>query len=526
LPTTNLTDNPSHKPLTQAKLVKLLSFSFLCGVLLCAAFAPMYAWFLAIFMPAIIFKIWQRLPIKWIFLSGFLFGAGFYTAGTSWVYQSIAHFSDASVIASLSLTILFIIYFSLYFGLLALILKRFFELKSNWQILVVFPALWVLMEYCIGHFLTGFPWLLIGYSQVTSPLHVFAPFVGVYGMSYITVFMASILAVLTQQGKTKSYLGTWALLATIVLLSVWAKHIHWTQSTGSSQKVSLVQAQLQPAVKWLPSTLTHIESTYLTMSAKHWQDSDLIIWPESALPIMPQDIQPWLQKIQTRLNHDHNNLITGIITTNEKNQYFNTAMLLSVNQKPQFVNKRHLVPFGEYFPLRSLLGRIYKDFEIPMSDLSAGKMKQPLLTYGSWRIAPYVCFEIAYPDEIIKTMHQANLLLVISDDSWFGHSLASYQHLGITQMRALETGRYVLLANDTGPSAVIKPDGSIAEHTDADSKTVLTSSVSQMTGTTPFMRWGSWPVVAWCVLMVLVSIGIRLHLNHQKRQLTDHSRKI
>jgi len=510
---TTTTKEKKETPLSLSKLIRLQSFSFMCGVLTCFAFAPMHAWFMSILMPALVFKIWQYIPSKWVPLSGFLYGIGLYGAGTSWVYQSIVHFSNASIFASLSLTLLFIIYFSLFYGVMAFMLKRYFDIKSNLQILLIWPAIWVLMEWCIGHFVTGFPWLLIGYTQITSPLHSFASIVGVYGMSYITIFMAAILVILTQQSKLKSYWATWALLAVIVLLSLWAKHQHWTHPNKVTQQVSLVQAELPPTQKWLPSTLPHIESTYLNLSSHNWLKSNLIIWPESALPVLPEYIHPWLQSIQTTIQKDQSHLITGIITRNNKDQYFNTAMLLAPNQHPQLMKKRHLVPFGEYFPFRHLLGKLYKDFQIPMSDLSPGPKHQHLLTYGSWKIAPYICYEIAYPDEVIDTMKDANLLLVISDDSWFGHSFASFQHLGIAQMRAIETGHYVIFANDTGPSAIITPNGSLLKETKANEQTVLTGSVMQMTGKTPFMVWGSWPVLIWCLVIVA---GVFVYLKRKK----------
>jgi apolipoprotein N-acyltransferase len=487
-------------------VIRLLSFSLLCGVLLCCGFAPVNAWFAAIFMPAIVFKIWQRLPSRWVFFSGFLFGAGLYLAGLSWIYQSIAHFSQASTLASLSLTLLFIIYFALYYGFLALGVRYVINSKSNWQILLVWPSLWVLMEWCFGHLFTGLPWLLIGYTQITSPLHVFAPIVGVYGLSFITIFMAAILVILTKQSELKKYYKTWGILAIVVLLSLMAKHVTWTKALPITQTVSLVQPQLEPTLKWLPSTLPSIESTYLSLTKLYWQTSDLIIWPEGALPVVPDAIKPWLTSLQEKINQNHTHLITGIITSDQANHYYNSALLLSPHASPQEFRKIHLVPFGEYFPFKSIFGFLYRDFQVPMSDLSEGEPNQNLLTYDTWRIAPSICYEIAFPDAMMRTMQDANLLVVISDDSWFGHELASFQHLAIAQMRALETGRYLIFADDTGPSAIIRPDGTLEKSTEQKSIVVLTGTVGQMTGITPFMRFGSWPVILLSIATLLLAI--------------------
>jgi apolipoprotein N-acyltransferase len=487
-------------------VIRLLSFSLLCGVLLCCGFAPVNAWFAAIFMPAIIFKIWQRLPTAWVFLSGFLFGAGLYLAGTSWVFQSFYHFSQASILVSCGIIATLITYFSVFYGLLALGVRYSIKKQFSWQILLVFPSLWVLMEWCIGHLFTGCPWLLIGYTQITSPLHVFAPIVGVYGLSFITIFMSAILVILTQQSELKKYYITWLILAMLVLLSLIAKHMTWTKALPISQTISIVQPQLDPTIKWLPSTLQNIESTYQNLTAPYWKNSDLIIWPESALPVFPEDITQWLANIQEKINKDHTHLITGITTSDQQNHYFNSAMLLSPYATPQLYRKRHLLPFGEYFPFRSSLDFVYHYLNVPMSDFTQGEGNQPLLAYGSWRIATSVCFEIIFPDEIINTMKDANLLVVISDDSWFGHTLASFQHLGIAQMRALETGRYLIFSNDTGPSAIIRPDGTLEKSTEQQSIAVLTGTVSQMTGITPFMRFGSWPVIGLSIAILLLAV--------------------
>ncbi len=475
-------------------------------MLLCLGFAPFYAWFIAIFMPAIVFKIWYRLPRHWVFLSGFLFGAGLYGAGVSWVYQSIAHFSQASTFVSFALSSLFIMYFSLYYGLLAVFVRYLIPLHSNWQILLVWPSLWVLMEYAFGHILTGFPWLLVGYTQVNSPLHVFAPWVGVYGLSFITIVMSAILVILTQQSELKKYYKTWVILVMLVLMSLIANHPTWTKPLPISQTISIIQPQLEPTLKWLPTTLPHIESTYQNLTAPYWKHSNLIIWPESALPVLPEDMKPWLASIQANININQTQLLTGIITSDSANHYFNSAMLLSPHAPPQFFRKRHLVPFGEYFPLKSVLGFVYRDLHVPMSDLSSGEMSQNLLTYGTWRIAPSICFEIIFPDELIKTMQNANLLVVISDDSWFGKGLASFQHLAMAKMRALETGRYIIFANDTGPSGIIQPDGTLQGSTNQASVAVLTGTVSQMIGMTPFMRFGSWPVLILSMASLLLCL--------------------
>ena len=191
-------------------------------------------------------------------------------------------------------------------------------------------------------------------------------------------------------------------------------------------------------------------------------------------------------------------------------------MLLAAKQQPQIYNKRHLVPFGEYFPFQKAFSWFYKQLHMPMSSLSAGKYSQPLLSYGSWKIAPYICYEIAYPEEVMQTMGDANLLLVISDDSWFGKGLASLQHLGIAQMRALETGRYVLFSNNSGPSALITPNGKIMAESRLHTQATVTASVEAIDGKTPFMRMGNWFILVWSLLALIASLILKIAQKRKK----------
>ena len=205
-------------------------------------------------------------------------------------------------------------------------MRKYFDTQSNLQVLCAFPALWMLTEWLIGHLFTGFPWLVIGYTQLTTPLHVFAPIVGVYGLSYLTILFAAILVVLTRRGPAKVYWSSWGLLAVIVLLSLWAKHHQWTHTTKHKQSVALVQANIEPTIKWQPQTLTHIQKTYLDLTKALWAKNNLIIWPESALPITPSFISQWLAQLQHTVTSSHTHLITGIITRNAQGDYFNSAI--------------------------------------------------------------------------------------------------------------------------------------------------------------------------------------------------------
>lgn len=482
-------------------MILRLFFALISGALLPLAFAPFNIYSLAFILPAILLFIFLQSNCKQAFFLGWIFGFGFFGTGTSWVYISIHQFGNTSAFLAGFITILLTLFLALYFATLGFIFKRFFSKKSTAiQCLLAFPALWVLWEYCRCEFFGGFPWLLLGYSQLTTPLHGFAPFFGIIGLSLFTAMIAGALVVLATKQKFSIKLICFIFIfGCIGLGHIFSKYT-WTKPFGKPIQVSLIQGNISQEIKWDANYAKQNILTYQKLTLKNWA-SQLIIWPEGAFPVTAQDATTFINALNDAAKQHHSNIIFGVPIENKATQqYYNGLLLVGENQGEYL--KEHLVPFGEYIPLHFLFKNIMRYFQIPMSEFSKGPKHQPLLTINSILIAPFICYEIAFPAEVLRHAEKSNVLLTISDDSWFGKSIALAQHMQMGQMRALEMGRPLLLSTNTGITAFILPTGKILSGAPIDQRVVLTDQVQPMAGKTLLMRWKYYPV--WIVLIIFL----------------------
>lgn len=475
------------------------------GTLLPIAFSPFNIYSVAFILPAILLIIWLHSSAKRAFWIGWLFGLGFFGTGTSWIYISIHQYGNASVPLAAVITFAFCAFLALFFGLFGYVFRKFFARYSDAkQCLLVFPALWLVFEYLRSTVLTGFPWILLGYSQLTTPLRGFSPIFGVYGLSLLTAIISGALVLLaTKQHRIPKIIAM--LLIFGLIGSGWLFENHaWTKPTATPIKVSLIQGNIPQTVKWDPSYVLANINVYKHLTLDHLS-SHLIVWPEGAFPIYAQDAAPFISQLSKLAAHNHGNIIFGVPIRDDKTQLYYNGLLLIGDNQGQYL-KRHLVPFGEYTPLTSLFGKAMQYFNIPMSSFTPGPRHQPDLKVQNIRIAPFICYEIVYPVQVLNASSHSELLLTVSDDSWFGHSIALMQHLQMAQMRSLEVGRFQLLSTNTGVTAFISPLGKIIQGSSIDQRVVLTDDVQPMTGKTPLMRWHYYPVIGMVLLMLLAAL--------------------
>ncbi|MCB1826880.1 MAG: apolipoprotein N-acyltransferase [Coxiellaceae bacterium] len=482
----------------------LTLLALLSGAALPFAFAPFNLFPIAYFSPAILLWIWLRSSPWQAGYRGFLFGVGFFGVGTSWIYISVHNFGNASTLLSIFITSLFVGFLALYPALQGFLSRRFFQNKSaSIQALCIFPAGWLIFEALRAWLFTGFPWLLLGYSQLSTPLHNLVPLFGVYGLSLVVCFLSAGLVVLALPTKTNK---AKTIAASLIILSFGSglilKNKMWTQPTSKAIQVSLVQGNIAQELKWKPEELLNILQIYRGMTDDVW-GSKLIIWPEAAVPIFPQDITGYFNSISQTAKQRGDNLIIGspLFDANTRKAY-NGLQLLGKNKGIYF--KRHLVPFGEYTPLQSVFGALMKQLNIPMSNFYKGPEKQKLLSIGKIKIAPYICYEIAFSREVLRHTQGAQVIVNISDDSWFGQSIALNQQLQMTQFRALETGRPVLASTNTGVTAIINSQGKVIRSLPINQREVLTGMFIPMKGTTPLMQWNYYPTTAVTFLLLVI----------------------
>jgi len=500
----SLSDQPDAQ--TVARLGRGGGFvALLCGALLPLAFAPFYLYPLAVAVPAVMFLLWQGLTAAQAFRRGYWFGLGMFGVGVSWVFVSMYDFGGVGLVLSLLLTTLFVLFLSLFPALLGFTLARLGRNTSPLlQLALLYPAAWVLFEWIRGWFLTGFPWLLLGYSQSDTVLAGWAPITGVYGVSLAVALSAGWLAALISARSLPPRLllaaGVLALWSAAALLQ---QH-SWTRPAGDPLRVTLLQGNISQDIKWLDDMREPTLELYHQLTADHW-DSQLIVWPESALPDMYHAVEHYLDGLAEEARRHHSALLVGVLYDDPATgRYYNSVV--SIGNQRAFYHKHHLVPFTEYLPMEDLLGGIVRFMQVPMSDFSKGPAVQPPLAVAGQQAGISICYEDAFGEELINALPKATFLVNVSDDAWFGRSVAPRQHLQIARMRAMETGRPLLRATNTGITAIVNAHGKVQAEAPPFQVAALTGTIQPRQGMTPYARAGNYPVVILIMAMVVAAV--------------------
>ena len=480
----------------------LSACALVAGAILPLAFSPFDITFIAFISPAILLAIWHRSTAKQSFFYGLLFGLGFFGTGVSWVYISIHTYGHASAMVSVILTGLFILYLSLFPAINGYVLTKLFPHNAISKHWLAFPALWVLFEIARGWFFTGFPWLVLGYTQTHQSLGSIATISSVYGVSFIIAFISASIVLIFQHRRMLGKIITAFLVLFLWLSADSLEEKSWHQTDDKPLQVSLVQGNIEQARKWQISEFKDILATHENLSKQHW-NSQLIVWPEAAITQLTNRIPQITAKLNKLAVSNGTHIISGA-PTQQGNDYYNAVVSFGKDKNVYY--KRHLVPFGEYTPLSWLFDPIISALNIPMSDFTAGNSTQPAFIINENIIAPFICYEIAFPTLVRDQLPKAKLLLTVTDDSWFGDSIAADQHLQMAAMRSLESGRYQLFASNTGITAIIDPHGNIQASLAKDTRSVLTGKVQWLDGVTPWVYWGSKPFFLLLGIFLLFAI--------------------
>ncbi len=433
-----------------------MCLALVLGALLPLAFAPFSIWPLAFLIPALLLSVIQSSPsARNIFFAGWIFGIGYFGFGVYWIYNSLHDFGMAPPLVAGGITGLLVVYLALA-PALTFVLWHYSRRLLGETSLWLLPLFWFSFEWFKGWFITGMPWLSLGYSQTGSPLAGFAPLIGVYGIGALCLYMAVALFLLLRDKR-------YSMLAVLLLLplSGWLlQQIDWTEAQPQSLKVSMVQGNIPQEVKWRPNQQENIFNTYWRETSQLW-DSDLIIWPETALPGDSEEIESTLlQTLEQAAIKNGTSILSGLVVSDrEQKRYYNSMILLG--QERSLYHKRHLVIFGEYYPMRWLLDLFSGVINIPYSDLTPGPLEQETMSVGASELGVSICFEDVFSRDIMLALPGANLLVNLSNDAWFGNSTAPHQHLQIAQMRSLETERMMMRSTNTGVSAFIDHKGRV-----------------------------------------------------------------
>ncbi|MCG9697412.1 apolipoprotein N-acyltransferase [Shewanella sp. Isolate11] len=514
----------------QKPLLKLV-LAYLAGASTALSFAPYSIW--PIYFIALAFALVQSesLTPRQAFKYWLSFGFGCFSTGISWLHVSMADFGGMPLIASLALMALLALYLALYHAISGMLLAKLsVSMSRSIKYLLLFPAIWVVMEWARGWVITGFPWLWAGYTQTSGPLSPLASIIGALGLSYIVVMFAGALALLFIQVERPVIKRAATIIVSSALLllgSHFAQRLSPIDETGKQVRVTLVQGNIAQSMKWQPEELWPIILKYMELSRPHLDDTDIFIWPEAAIPATENMVQPFLDNANKVANLNDAAIITGIISRPQKQFYNSLIVLGNYNQSHQDApdyqgngenefRKHHLVPVGEFVPLEDLLRPIAPFFNLPMSSFARGDYQQPNLNAVGHQLAPAICYEIVFPEQLRANVNDdTELLLTVSNDAWFGHSDGPLQHMEIAQMRAIELGRPLVRATNNGVTAVVNPQGKITDKLPQFETAVLHASIPLVKGETLFLKWGQWPVLilSWgiCIIALLRQYRLRRH---------------
>lgn len=483
--------------LASMTLVQRALVALVLGVLTVFGFAPYYVFWMPCLTLAALFGLWQwSAGPRQAAMIGMSFGLGLYCFGIYWIYISLHDFGGMPWWFAAFCTFCLSAFMALFPALVA------YSAKRMGAVLWTAPLLWALSDWVRGWIFTGFPWLTLGYTQAPdSPLAGFLPILGVYGVSALTACVAAGVCLAYHQRTQR-----WRAVLAVMLLLITARalgEIPWSVPVGKPLRVALLQGNISQDLKWSPAHVQQTLQQYLDMTLQ--AHAKLIVLPETALPLLTTQLpDDYVATLKQHAMAQQGDILVGVVEMQD-NAYYNSAISLGTSVTQSYA-KSHLVPFGEYIPLKSVFGWIYRDLlNMPLSDLSRGVSHRPLRIAGQ-KVGVNICYEDVFGEEIAHQLPQAELLVNLSNDAWYGRSFAADQHLQFSQVRALETGRMVLRSTNTGATAIIDPHGRLLQHAPHDQALIVLGDAQSYQGTTPFVRWGNWAflLLAVCGLVAVM----------------------
>ncbi len=475
------------------------------GVAAVPGYAPLYLFPLPILALAVLAGLCARAPSpRRAGLLGFAFGFGLFAAGIGWIYVALHVYGAMPAPLAALATGLFAAYLALYPALACWAAARFAP-RTAW---LAFPAAWCLSEWLRGWVLTGFPWMAVGYSQVPwSPLAGYAPLAGVYGTGLAAALSAALVARIALARDLSGRRAPALALAMLWGVAAMLSAIAWTREAGEPLAVSLVQGNVPQDLKFDENQLARTLAGYETLARE--AKGRLVILPETAVPLFRHQMPAeWFERLADPVRARGGDLVTGVFENDPpgSERYFNAAASFGTSPTQSY-RKNHLVPFGEYIPLGALLKPFINGvLNIPLSDQTPGGAQQAPLAVAGQKLALNICYEDVFGEEIARALPGATLLANLTNDAWYGDSWASEQHLQISQMRALETGRYMLRATNTGMTAVVDHRGRVRASLPEFQSGVLEAEAVGRAGRTPFVVWGNAPAVIAAALLGMAAI--------------------
>ncbi len=478
---------------------RLDSAALIAGALFPLAFAPLSWYPVAPFSLAVLFFVWRRSGPGRATWRGWLWGVGCFGVGVSWVVESF-QFAHVAWPVAVVLTVIFVAFLALFPATLGWFLCRF-PVRNAWiHWSVVGPSAWIGIEVLRGSVLSGFTWLRLGFAQLDSPLAGFIPILGVYG----TGWLGALIACLFAGTALREVKPAWpVVIAVCIMLAGGGLHgIQWTQPIGT-RTVALIQGNFSQDIKWAREYRRPTLRRYRDLTIQHL-DKDLVVWPETALPGFIDEFGAYLAELDRQARQHGTSILLGaVVFDREMGKYYNSV--IGVGLADGRYDKSHLAPFGEYLPIPFVLGPVVEMLRIPMSNFTRGRSFSNLRAAGI-DIGVSICYEVTFGHELARALPDAKMFVNVTNDAWFGDSLAPFQHLEMVRFRALETGRAIARAANTGISALIDPGGRITARSRQFVSTAVTGSLQLRQGLTPYSKLGDPPILG--AVGVLFALGL------------------
>ncbi|MDF7667350.1 apolipoprotein N-acyltransferase [Orbaceae bacterium ESL0727] len=517
-------------------MLKQVLLSLLLGGCAVFSYAPFHIWPLALISFAGLLWLIADKNQKQATLLSFTWAIAYFAAGIHWVYISIRQYGDLPTMLAVLILIGLICYLALYpllFAFLLRAIKRLAPAFSFMQLVIAAPLIWQITEFLRGYIMNGFAWLQLGYSGLDSPLRNYFPLFGIDGVNLIITCLAGLLVYLlhdikryfaTQRsnnialtGRLKHKISAFFALILLFFAPLLFSHTHWTKRDSQrSANFTLIQGNIAQSLRWSSQQLDNTLTTYLALTEANFDRSDIIIWSEATITDYELNQQPFLADLDNEARANNVSVAVGLIDyrpsqqRNQPGNIYNTLLVLGENAPYVYPStnryqKHHLVPFGEFTPLETVLKPIATLLDIPMSSMQAGEAKQPPLIMKNFKFTTAICYEVILSSLIWQNFQpDTDFLLTVSNDAWFGDSIGPLQHLQMAQARALEFGRPLIRSTNNGVTAIINENGTIIQQLPQFETAVLTATLSPTTGLTPYAIWGNKPYFIALGLMLLL----------------------
>jgi apolipoprotein N-acyltransferase len=488
------------------------------GAAMVLAFAPFEAAPMTLAALALLFALWQRAATPrdgaWL---GFWFGMGLFGVGVTWVYIALETFGGMPVPVAVVAALGFAAYLALWPALAGWVVVRATPVHSFAR-LAAAAAAWTLCEWLRGFVFTGFPWLAAGYAELLAggrlPLAGYAPVGGVFLVSLAVALCAAAIAGIIDAlalARLRAIVACLAGITALVAIGAALTRVEWTTARGDPIAVSLVQGNVSQAQKFDPAFQPRNYELHdaLVRASK----GRLVVLPESAYPQFADEIPGEVFLRQASVGRERNGgVLIGLFTSepprpgDDGERIYNSVVSVGA-APPQLYRKHHLVPFGESIPLKPFTGWFINSvLAIPLADQAAGAAVQPPFEVAGQAVAVNICYEDVFGAELIPAARAATLLVNVTNDAWYGRSIAARQHNQIAAMRALETGRPMLRATNTGITSAIAHDGRTLAELPWFVSGVLEIDIAGRTGDTPYLRFGDAPVMILAAALLAAAI--------------------